>query len=82
MALSWRVKSKHVGIFYCLNCLHSNRTENKLKKHYNVYKNHGFCYVEMPDVDNKILKYNHGGKSMEVSFVIYVDLEFIWCNKK
>ena len=25
--------------------------------------------------DNKILKYNHGEKSMKVSFVIYSDLE-------
>ena len=27
-----RVTSKHVD-FYCLNCLHSFRTENKLKSH-------------------------------------------------
>ena len=29
----------------------------------------------MPEEDNKILKYNHGEKSMSVSFVIYADLE-------
>ena len=28
----------------------------------------------MPDEDNKILKYNHGEKSMRVLFIIYVDL--------
>ena len=26
--------------FYCLNCLHSYRTENKLKQHENVCENH------------------------------------------
>ena len=30
---------------------------------------------EMPKEDNKILKYNHGEKSMKVWFVIYADLE-------
>ena len=29
----------------------------------------------MPEKDNKILKYNHGEKSMKVPFTIYVDLE-------
>ena len=29
----------------------------------------------MPDEDNKILKYNHGEKSMRVPFIIYADLE-------
>ena len=27
--------------------------------------------------DNKILKYNHGEKSMKVPFNIYVDMEFL-----
>ena len=42
---------------------------------YNVYKNHDYCYVEMSKEDNKILKYNHGEKSMKVPFIIYADLE-------
>ena len=29
----------------------------------------------MPEEDNKILKYNHGEKSMKVPFTIYADLE-------
>ena len=60
---------------YCMNCLHSYRTENKLKKHYNLRKNNDYCYVEMPTEDNKILKYNHGEKSMKILFIIYADLE-------
>ena len=29
----------------------------------------------MPDEDKKILKYNYGGKSIRVLFIIYADLE-------
>ena len=29
----------------------------------------------MPEKDNKILKYNHGEKSMKVPFIIYAGLE-------
>ena len=29
----------------------------------------------MPKEDNKILKYNHRGKSMRAPFVIYADIE-------
>ena len=61
--------------FYCICCLHSFKTENKLKKHENVCKNHDYCYVEMPNEDNKILKYNHGEKSIKHPFIIYSDLE-------
>ena len=68
--------SNHNGGFYCLNCFHLYRTKKKnLKKHYNVCKNCDYCYEEMPNEDNKILKYNHGGKSMKHPFIIYADLE-------
>ena len=50
-------------------------TENKLKKHNKVCKDHGYCYVEMPDKNYKILTYNHGEKSMKAPFIIYADLE-------
>ena len=69
------VTSKYVGGFYCLNCLRSKGTENKLKKHYNACKNHDYCYVEMPKEDNYILKYNHGENSVKVPFFIYAELE-------
>ena len=63
------------GDFNCLNCFQSYTTENKLKKHKKVCGNHGYCYVEMPEEDNKILKYNQGEKSVKVPFIIYADLE-------
>ena len=31
----------------------------------------------MPKADEKILKYNHGEKSLKASFIIYADLESI-----
>ena len=74
-ALFRGITSKHEGNFYCLNCFCSYRTENKLKKHKKVCENHDYCYVEMPEEDNKILKYNHREKSMIVPFTIYTDLE-------
>ena len=74
-ALLRGITSNHKGDLYCLNCLHSYRTENKLKKHHNVCKNHDYCYSEMPKETNKILKYNHGEKSLKVSFIIYANLE-------
>ena len=64
-----------IGDFYCLNCFQSYTTENKLKKHKNVCENYGYCYVEIPEEDNKILKYDHGEKAMKVPFTIYADLE-------
>ena len=74
-ALFRGITSKHDGEFYCLNCFHSHTTENKLKKPKNVCKNHDYCYVVMPKEDNKLLKYNHGEKSMKAPFIIYADLE-------
>ena len=75
-ALFRRITSKHVGEFYCLNCFFfSYRTEYKLKKHKKVCENHDYCYVEMPEEDNKILKYNHGENSMKTPSIIYADLE-------
>ena len=74
-ALFRGITSKKEGNFYCLNCFQSYTTENKLKKHKKVCENHDYCYVEMPEKDNKILKYNHGEKSMKVPFIIYADLE-------
>ena len=35
--------SKYYGDFYCINCLHSLRSEAKLKFHENVCKNHEYC---------------------------------------
>ena len=36
------ITSKHNGDFYCFNCLHTSRTENKLKSHEKLCKNKVF----------------------------------------
>ena len=61
--------------FYCLNCFHSHRTKTKLEAHKKICENHDYCHVEMPNEDNKIIKYNQGEKSIKSSFIIYIDLE-------
>ena len=74
-ALLRETTSNHLEDFYCVNYLHSYRTENKLKKHYMVCINHDYCYVEITKEDNEILKYNHVEKSMKIPFIIYANLE-------
>ena len=47
-ALLTGISSSNNGDFYCLNCFHSYRTHNKLKKHEIVCNNHDCCRVDMP----------------------------------
>ena len=74
-ALLRGITGNNNGNFYCLNCFRSYTTEDKLKKHKNMCENHDYRYVERPEEDNKILKYNHGEKSMRAPFIIHADLE-------
>ena len=68
------ITSNHDGDYYCLNCFHSYRTENKLNVHKKVCENHNYCKIEMPSNDNTFIKYNQGEKSLKLPFVIYADL--------
>ena len=45
--------------------------------HKKICKNNKSCEVIMPNKENKILKYFHHSKSIEVPFVNYVDFEEI-----
>ena len=69
------ISSNHNSDYYCLNCFHSYRTENKLNVHKKICENHDYCNIEMPSPNNNIIKYNQGEKSLEFSFIIYADLE-------
>ena len=69
------ITSNHNGDFYCLNCFHLYTTKRRLKKHERICEDYGFCYLNMPNEDNKILKYNHGEKSLQIPFVMYAYLE-------
>ena len=76
-ALLRGIISNHNGYFYCLNFFHSYSTKEKLEKHEKVCNDHDCCYVKILNDNNKILKYNHGEKSMRSPFVIYADLECV-----
>ena len=52
-ALFRGITGNNHGDFYYLNCFQSYTTENKVKKDKKDY-----CYVEMPEEYNMILKYN------------------------
>ena len=73
-ALLRGITSKHDG-FYCLNCLHSFRTENRLKFHEKVCKNKDFCGVVMPSENDNILEFNQYIKSDKMPYIIYADIE-------
>ena len=79
-ALFRGITSSNNGDFYCLNCFHSYRTLNKLKRHERVCNNHDYCHVDMPQEGINTLKYHHGGKSLRVPFMIYADLEGLLKN--
>ena len=63
---------------YCMNCLHMFRTENKLKSHENVCRNHNYCNIKMLEAFNKMLKFNQEHKSMKIPFVIYAATESLF----
>ena len=73
-ALLRGISSSNNGDFYCLNCFHSYRTLNKLKKHERVCNNHDYCRIDMPEEHEKI-KYLPGEKSLKAPFIIFADLE-------
>ena len=49
------ITSKGNNDCYCINCLHSVRTESTLKPHENVWKNHNYCNIQMHEACKKIL---------------------------
>ena len=58
--------------YYCINCLHSFKTEGKLKSHErNLY----YCHVKIPEAHNKKLNYNQDQKSIKIPFIVYADTE-------
>ena len=76
-ALLRGITLKNNDDFYCLNCLHSFRTKNKLEFHKRVCENKDFCDVILPSEDTKMLEFNQYQKSDKAPFIIYADLECI-----
>ena len=71
------ITSNYDGDYYCLNCFHSYRTENKLNAHKKICENNEYCNIEIPSPNNNLIKYNQGDKSLKLPFIIYADLECI-----
>ena len=69
------ITSKHDGDFYCLNCLHSFRTENKLKSHEKVCKN--ICGITMPSEKKNILEFNQYMKPDKMQYIFYANMKFL-----
>ena len=56
-------------------CFHSHSAKDKLVEHEKICADYDYCCVEIPKEDSKILRYNHGEKSMKAPFITYPDLE-------
>ena len=67
--------------FYCLSCLHSYRTDNKLKEH-EICNKHDYCDIRMLAEGNNTLKYNHREKSLRLPWAIYADFESLLIKKQ
>ena len=76
-ALLREITLKNNDDFYCLNCLHSFTTKNKLESHKRVCEKKDFCNGIMPSEDTKILEFNQYQKSDKAPLIIYADLECI-----
>ena len=60
---------------YCLNCLYSFRTRNKLESLKEGCESKDFCNIIMPSEDTKILEFDQYQKSDKAAFIIYADLQ-------
>ena len=75
-ALLRGITLKNNGDFYCLSCLYSVRTKNKLESHKKVSENKDFSGVIIPSKDSKIWEFNQYQKPDKAPFIIYADLQF------
>ena len=69
------ITSTHDGDFYCLNCFHSYRTSNKLKKHVQLCQVNHFCNLVLPNEENKYISSTLGKNDLTIQFIIYADIE-------
>ena len=69
------ITSNHDDDYYCLNCFHSNRTENNLNVHKKICENNEYYNIEISSPNYNLIKYNQDDKSLKLPFIIYADLE-------
>ena len=78
-ALFRGITLNHHGDFYCLKYYHSYCIKNSLKEHEEKCSKHDYCCTEMIRKKwfEKILKYNHGEKSLKIPFFVSFDVEVL-----
>ena len=73
-ALLKRLTSNHNGDLYYFRSYSTKK--KRFEKHEKDCFDHDYCYIEMPNEDNKTLKYNHREKSLKFPFIIYAGFMF------
>ena len=73
-ALLRGITAKHDNVYY-LNCLHSFRTESKLRFHEKVCKKNEFCGFVIPSERDNILELNQYMMSDKMPYIVYIDIE-------
>ena len=76
MMLSSGTKHK-TRIYYCIYCLHGFSKKDLLLKHKPICKNYGLKHTELPDEENKWMKFTNIKKMLKVPHVICADFECI-----
>ena len=74
-ALLRGLTSTRNGDFSCLNCFHSYRTHEALKKHQKLCYNNDPSAISMPNEKDKYISSTPGKNSLCVPLVIYADIE-------
>ena len=74
-------RTNHNGAaFYCHYCFHGFVRQDLLDDHLPYCKKHGAQKIELPDEDNKWLRFENFRRQLRTPFVIYADFESL--NKK
>ena len=71
------ILSKHGCDFYCLNCLHSFRANNKLRSYKKVCERKIFCNVALPSENTKILELINT-KNMIKHHLVFMHILNLW----
>ena len=71
---------KYKGDFYCLNCLDSFRTENKLKSRKKVCKSKDCCGTVMPSQKYSMLQFIQYMKFDKMLYIISAGFESLTKN--
>ena len=58
-----------------MNCFHPYRTAGSLRSHERLCYDNEYCKINMPSLDNNILQYNSGEKSLKLEHINTYDLE-------